>query len=70
MALALVLNGYRFKVHHKSKNPELSINIKLTDSFYDTYECECPNKQLQQSRWYSVIETRLLVTGKRVKHKK
>ena len=48
MALALILNGHHFKVHHKSKYPELSINIKLTDSFYDTYECECPNKQLQQ----------------------
>ena len=51
MALALILNGYCYRVNYNSRNPELSINVKFTQSFYDTHRCQCTRKQIVERRW-------------------
>ena len=51
MLLALILNGYRYRVNYNSENPEISINLKFTQSFYDTHRCQCTRKQIVERRW-------------------
>ena len=51
IALALILNGYRYRVNYNSRNPELSINVKFTQLFYDTHRCQCTRKQIVECRW-------------------
>ena len=51
IALALILNGYRYRVNYNSRNPELSINVKFTQLFYDTHRCQCTRKHIVERRW-------------------